>query len=133
MPPSTPKQQKLLAAMLFLFLVAIIPGLKGVWVDLRFWHAWLLHINKEGLANTYASGTDYPPVYQYILWIFTLLAGNEEAILKYTGYLRVFTIAADFWALWIVYKWIDRRIDYLFVLLFTYLNIGYSYNTLIWG
>jgi Gpi18-like mannosyltransferase len=128
-----PKQHILIAALLFLFLISMIPGLKGAWVDLRFWQGWSLYIHRNGLCNTYTSGTDYPPVYQYILWIFTLLAGTEEAILKYTGYLRVFTIAADYWALWIVYKWIDRRVDYIFILLISILNIAYSYDTLIWG
>src|SRR6186713_1688247 len=101
--------------LLFLFLTAIIPGFYGFAGDTKSWQDWAEHISESGLENAYGSYTNYPPLYHYVLWVFGKMAGSTEATGTYIGYLRIFTLAADYWALWLVYRWIDRRVDYLYV------------------
>ncbi len=122
-----------IAIILFLFMAAIIPGFYGFASDTGCWKGWAEHIYKFGLKNAYSSDTNYPPLYQYVLWLFGKMAGSLEATGTYIGYLRIFTLAADYWALWLVYRWIDRRVDYIYVLLCCMLNVGYIYNTIIFG
>lgn len=122
-----------LSGMAFLAFVALIPGLPGVKIDMDCWQAWALHIHREALPNAYSSGTNYPPLYQYFLWAFARLAGSEAAIIKYLGYLRVFTLLAEYWGLWIIYRWMEKRVDWSFLLLCSMLNVAYSYNTMLWG
>src|ERR1043165_750250 len=91
-----------IAALLFLFIMALIPGLPGQGFDTSCWKIWASYICNHGLRNAYGSGTDYPPLDQYFLWLFSKVAGTEEYVGRYIGYLRVFTLAADYWGLWLV-------------------------------
>ena len=86
-----------------------------------------------GLRHAYASGTDYLPFYQYIMWIYGKLVHNPDAIALRIGYLRCFTLFFDFLGLWYAYRWLDRKPDFLFLLLFSIHNLSYSYNTDISG
>ncbi len=127
------RKNLVLPLLLFLFLATLMPGLPGVLIDMRCWEQWAIYIRREGLSNAYGSGTNYPPFYQYVLFLFGKLASTPENISRYIGYLRLFTLVAEFWGLWIVYRWLGRRIDYSYVLLCSMLNIAYAYDTMIWG
>lgn len=129
------KTQFWLAGLLFLFTVFMIPGLHGFKGDMTFWRMWAMHDGKYGLINAYSlnANTNYPPLYHYALWAFAKMAGNDAAIQHYIGYMRIVALAADYWALWLLCKWIDRKADYIVLLLWSLLNVAYSYNTLIWG
>lgn len=121
------------AAIFFLFIVVMLPGTAGYDIDDKFWLAWLNFIHEHGLRNTYSSGTDYMPVYQYVLWAYSKFAGSPEIIAERIYYLKVVTLAFDFFSLYLLYKWIDRRYSYLLILIIALGNVGYSYNTIIWG
>jgi len=118
---------------LFIFLCVISSVLPGHASDQNLWRHWTHFIYSQGLSHAYESGTDYLPLYQYFMWIFGKLAHNAESISVHLGYLRSFTIAFEFFGLWYVYVWMEKKVDYLFLLLFSLLNISFSYNTIIWG
>ena len=118
---------------LFGFISVLFPYLPGHESDQSLWIRWSRHINSMGLRHAYASGTDYLPFYQYIMWIYGKLVHNPDAIALRIGYLRCFTLFFDFLGLWYAYRWLNRKPDFLFLLLFSILNLSYSYNTVIWG
>jgi Gpi18-like mannosyltransferase len=118
-----------------LFLLATIPGLPGHAWDMECWRNWATHNATAGLSNAYSgeSSTDYLPLYQYFLWAFGKLMGSPEAIASFVGYTRAGTLLLDFWALFLVHRWIDGRVKYYLLLSIAMLNIAYSYDTVIWG
>jgi Gpi18-like mannosyltransferase len=67
------------------------------------------------------------------MWLFGKLCGSSDVIGAKIGYLRCFTLAFDFLGVWYLWKWLDKRMDFLLLLLFLTLNISWSYNTVIWG
>ncbi len=127
------RQQIVLSCLFFVFTISLSPGLTGFIWDLGLLRNWAVNIHEKGLCNTYSSGTDYLPLFQYMLAAFVKLAGSVDDINRTICYFRMLPLAADYFALWIVYRWIDRRVDYVFLLLCGMLNIGFSYNTVIWG
>jgi Gpi18-like mannosyltransferase len=120
-------------ALLYLFLVLFAHSTGGFKYDVECFTQWTLNIYKNGLRNTYAIFNNYMPFYQYVMYAFSMLAGSEENIVKNITYLKSVTILFDFVALWYVYRWIDKKVDYLIILIISMLNICFSYNSLIWG
>lgn len=115
----------------FLSLLGIYIG--AFWPDAECWRNWSLLIFKKGLPNAYTEWNNYMPFYQYVLYGYGKLMGTEARILHYTNTLKSVTFLFDFVGLWFVYKWIDKKTDYLLLLLFSMFNLAYSYNSLIWG
>jgi len=101
--------------------------------DMECFQQWALYIHRHGLNNAYGSDTDYMPLYQYILWLYGQINGTDKAILDNISYLRCFTLAFDFLGLFYVVKWIDKKVAYYIVLVICILNLGYSFDTIIWG
>ncbi len=131
MPPISKRHRAAIIVLLFIFPLALTPGLHGQ-DDIAYWRHWTCYIMEHGLCNAYGSGTNYTPLYQYFMWLFGLLQDNCEAARHYIGYQRFFTLAFDFVGLWMVWKWLDKKTDYLVILLLSILNVSYSYNTIIW-
>lgn len=103
-------------ALLFLFLMAMLPYLPGMQFDIREgFQLWAIYIHKNGLRNAYGS-TDYMPLYQYILWVYGKIMGSEQAIINNIHYLRSFTLLFDYLGIWYVYRWIDKKTAFLFLL-----------------
>ena len=115
------------------FTIVLSPCFPGHSWDSFCWREWALYIKREGLGNVYHSWTDYLPLLHYELWLFGKLAGSEKEIVESIGFLRIFTLIFDFVALWYLYKWLGRKIDYLFILFVCLLNIAWSYNSIVWG
>lgn len=97
------------------------------------WRDWTIHIYRHGLMLAYHSGADYPPFYLYILYLFGKVWGSEQAIVEHIASLKSVTFMFDFWGLWYVYRWIDKKVDFVLLLLVSVFNIAYSYNSVIWG
>ncbi len=128
------RQTELLSVIALFVLLVFQRGFTGQGWDDNFFLNWCQYIQAHGLANTYGSGTDYLPFYQYILWLFVKLCGSDPATIALRlPYLHAFTLAFDFAGLYMVYRWIDRRLSLLAVLVLSLGNLGYSYNTLIFG
>lgn len=120
----------LLLFVLLLVLSAPLPGYRG---DMSCFLRWTNYIHINGLRQAYNGDTDYMPVYQYCLWVFGKLGGTAENIEKHFGYVRVFTLIAEFLGIYLIYKWANRSTNYRTALLFTMLNIAYIFNTVFWG
>lgn len=90
-------------------------------------------MHQHGLLQVYDCGADYLPLYQYVLWIYTKIAGSEAAIAANIHYLKLFTLLIDLLGVWYIYKWIDKKMSYAMLAIILILNIGYSYNSLVWG
>lgn len=119
---------------IFSFITAMLPELPGLEYDIRnCWEAWALHIHHNGLRNAYGSTTDYMPIYQYILWGYSKIMGSDAAISSHLYYVRCVILLFDFWGLWYVYKWMDKKLAYFVVATIGILNISYVYDTIIWG
>lgn len=112
----------------------MLPHIPGMLYDIHeCFEPWALHIKRQGLRNAYGSTTDYMPIFQYILWIYDKLAGTEAAISANFRYTSCFVLIGDFVALWYVYKWIDKKLPYFALLSLCILNLGFSYDTILWG
>ncbi len=118
--------------LLFLFVAMLLPSLPGMMYDIGKFREWALYIHQHGLRNAYGN-TDYMPFFQYCLWLYVKLMGSEQAIADHVYYLRCITLLFDFAGLWYVFKWINRKYAYFILLTICILNIGYSYDSLIWG
>lgn len=127
------RAELLLVFLLFSFLVFLLPYLPGHGFDNQCWQDWAWFNYTNGLRNAYGSGTNYLPLYHYILWGYAKLVGNADHLGVYINNLRAFTLLFDIIGLWLVYRWIDRRWPFYLLVLLNMLNLGYSYNTLIWG
>ncbi|WP_276133888.1 hypothetical protein [Polluticoccus soli] len=102
------------------------------------WTVWASHDLKEGLSNAYNDPnspmrTNYLPVFHYILYVFGLICGSEKIINENVHYIKLATLAIDWLGLWYIYKWIDKKIAFYWLVILSLVNIAYSYNTLIWG
>jgi Gpi18-like mannosyltransferase len=87
----------------------------------------------RALSMPMASDTDYMPIFQYMLWVYEKLAGTEKAVIDNLRYISCFVLLGDYIGVWYVYKWTDKKTAYFVMLLLCILNLGYSYNTILWG
>lgn len=135
MPPDSSTNRLLRATLLLfvLFVAFILPSLPGYGYDAWCWREWTKHIMGHGLPEAYGSGTDYPPVMHYILWLFGAVMGKAESVELYYPFLRLFTLAVELLGVSIVWRWTGRRSAYAALALFWLLNIAASYNTIVWG
>lgn len=123
----------LITVMLFAFLV-IIGARVGEHYDHFYWEWWATAIFKHGLSNVYAtSDTNYMPFIQYVLYVYAKCMGSVSEIARHTAYLKVVPIAFNFLGLWYIYRFIDKSKAFLAVLLINVLNLGFSFNSVIWG
>jgi Gpi18-like mannosyltransferase len=118
--------------MYFLLLMVFTPDF---WfkTDLDCWKYWSYYTDKEGMDQVYHCGTNYPPVYLYILRFFdVIMGGHESALLHYTR-IKWITLIFDFLPVFILFfagmKELLHR-NYHWFLLF---NAAYLFNTLAWG
>lgn len=125
--------KKYLVILLFIFLSLVGAHTGGFRYDLECFKNWSLHIFTNGLPHAYTEWNNYMPFYQYVMWVYGKIAGSEEEIGHLIMHIKVVAIAFDFLGLWYVYKWIDKKVDFLLVLLFNMLNIAYAYNSVVWG
>lgn len=114
-------------------LLVVTPSLGGYSFDINSWRAWSKHLLHHGLSKAYGSGSDYPVLYQYVLWLYAKLAGSDENIDAGIAYLRLVTLAADLVSLRLVFVWTKRRTPFRTMVVFTFLNVGFLFNALVWG
>ncbi|RYE21889.1 MAG: DUF2029 domain-containing protein [Sphingobacteriales bacterium] len=131
----TKKNEKvLLLALLFLFFACIFRFLPGFVPDLNSFAGWAIAIKNDGLRYVYThSDTNYLPFYQYVLYVYSKLMGSEWNITYYINELKLFTLAFEMLGLWYIYKWTDKKTSFLTLIFVSLLNLGFSYNTILWG
>ncbi len=118
---------------LYITLALLAPQIGGFDYDALCFKTWAAHIFNKGLQNAYTEWNNYMPVFQYVLYIYNKLQGSEEAILRNIYQLKILTLLFDFAGLWYIYRWIDKKTDFMVLVLCNMLNVAYAYNTIFWG
>lgn len=130
---SSKTMQATIVVFLYITFALLASHIAGFEFDFFCFKNWATHIFTNGLPHAYTAWNNYTPFYQYVLWLYGKIAGSTQAIASGIFYLKAFTLLFDIWGLWIVYKWIEDKTDFLLLLLFNMLNFAYIYNTVIWG
>lgn len=119
--------------LLFLLYLIILPRQYFVY-DFEFWADWALYIHRHGITQIYHAPTiNYHPLFLYVLYVYDLLMGSEELILKNINFIKFFPMVFDFLPIVVLcgfrQKLVEEKIPYMFLLL----NIAYVFNSMIWG
>lgn len=121
-------------ALLFALLVFLTPR-SGAYFDLDYWERWAVYIFRHGLGNTYLyDDNNYPPLYQYLLWVYAKVTGSEAKLSHYRSFLKVLVLPFDFAGAILAVRVFgrgDANQRFLASLLLL-LNVGYVYNTVVW-
>jgi Gpi18-like mannosyltransferase len=117
----------------FAFLFILCAYLPGFADDVNCWRRWAVHIHEHGLSNIYDSDSNYLPVYHYILWFYGKICGTKEAIESNVFVLKWITLLIEAVGFVYVYKWLGNKQALISILLLGLLNIGASYNNIVWG
>lgn len=119
--------------LLVLFVTVLLRHTFGHWWDNDLFKIWATHNAQWGLTKIYYSGSDYLPLYHYILYGYARLLGNAETLADWFPSIHMITFLFDILGIWFIYKWIEKRYDFNTLLLLLVFNVSYTYNTLIWG
>lgn len=120
-------------ALWFGILLLLLPKY-GFPIDYNFWARWATYIHRHGLGNIYqVEDNNYNPFYHYILYLYAKLAGNRPAIWINIHWLKAFTLLFDFASAIIAASFIKNYKKRLLLSFALLLNIGYLYNSWIWG
>jgi len=119
-----------------ILLITLIPQ-TGHGFDNYCWQKWAEYSFSNGISNIYNSGTDYLPLYHYVLYIYAKLQGNIDAINNNIYDLKMVSIFFEFASSLILFKILkDHSGNFYKSILFSLfylLNISVLYNSLIWG
>jgi Gpi18-like mannosyltransferase len=126
-------KNRILLALLFLLYIIILPRQYFVY-DFEFWTDWALYIHRHGLTQIYHNPTvNYHPLLLYVLYVYDLIMGTEELIIRNINYIKLFPMLFDFLPIVVLcsfrQKMVEEKIPFLFLLL----NISYLFNSMIWG
>ena len=89
------KKYLFLTILLFLLFMIILPH-SGHDYDSYCWRSWAEYIYKNSLGQVYHSGTDYLPLYHYILALFSFTQKSFENIEKNIYLLKGITLVFHF-------------------------------------
>lgn len=125
---------------IYILITAVITFLTpvtGQLFDTSCWINWSTYAFNHGLAHVYKSGTDYLPLYHYILYIYGSLQGSEENIIKNIHHLKLVTLCFEAGSALLLYHVLNEKFKnswkaLLFSLMY-FLNFAVLYNSIIWG
>jgi Gpi18-like mannosyltransferase len=126
------RKARLEIGLLFLLFIIILPR-QYMDYDMSFWRQWALYIHEHGVSNAYNSGTNYLPVYIYILYAFDLMQGSAEAISRNIWQIKLVPMFFDFLPFFVLCCFRQRLFPFKTPYLFILLNIAYLFNSMIWG
>ena len=120
--------------MFYIMLVCVLPEHSGL-VDLHgFWDIWSAAIFEHGVSQVYNfSDCNYPPLYIYLLKMYTLTQSSKESIFDNIIQLKAYFLVFDFIgaiSILLLLPKKERNPIYPFFFLF---NIAFIYNSYIWG
>ena len=126
-----------ISAMIYILFLSILPR-KGHGADFWCWSRWATYIYEHGLGNVYDSGTDYLPLYHYVLFLFGKLQDSAEEIKQNIHYLKAFSLVFHFISGYFLFRLVrsgtNKNWDNVLLhTMFYVLNIAVLYNTIIWG
>lgn len=128
------KEYYIFSLLLFSIVLFILPD-RCHGDDMGCWRNWASYTYEHGLVNVYNSGTDYLPLYHYILWGFGAMKESVDQIAADIKYIKLITFLFHLVNGFIFIKLIrcinqqgDIRQSIFYVL-----NASVLYNTLLWG
>ncbi|WP_227768134.1 glycosyltransferase 87 family protein [Hymenobacter sp. 15J16-1T3B] len=102
--------------------------------DFWLWVRWAQYSRAHGLGNVYAvPGNNYNPLYHYMLWLFGQLAGSSAAIETQRYSLKLLTLPFDVAGALLAASLAGGGRRRFLSSLGLLLNLGYLYNSLVWG
>jgi len=120
-------------AIAYVILLLLMPNFGHAW-DCACWGMWATRMNSNGIASAYTEGStvNYLPLYLYVLRGYGYLVGTEKIFpLIYT--LKVVTLLFDVGSAIIISSYFREKKRAWQYILFTLINIGFIYNTIIWN
>lgn len=126
--------------LLFIFYISLMPHTGHGW-DFLCWREWMKNDFTDGLAHAYLYRpnftTDYLPLWHYFLYAFGWFQGSTKRIEANIHWLKMIPLLFEFLGGFVLIKLIRKKFsnpnDVFFYSLLLFLNIGYFYNSLIWG
>ncbi|QNJ98383.1 hypothetical protein [Constantimarinum furrinae] len=126
----------MVSVLLYALFIFLMPQ-SSYHLDMLLWQKWTVHTFEYGLGNAYGSGTDYLPLYHYILYLFGKIQGSTAKIAFNIHWLKAITLVFHFISAWFVILFIRHKEDTLhksiIYALFYLANIAILYNSIIWG
>jgi Gpi18-like mannosyltransferase len=121
---------------ILILLIVLTPN-TGHHFDIQFWVTWSTYNLTHGWSKIYESGTDYLPLYHYILGTFGRIQGSPEEIAANIGYMKCFNLLFEFGSTLILAMLLRRngfsnKMSFIFSL-FYLCNLAVLHNSLIWG
>lgn len=131
-PQPTTKQIWILTAMIFLLYVLLIPK-NFFGVDGSYWTDWTTYLHSHKISEAYNNTSiNYPPLYLYMLKVFSAPFNSTEKLLKYLYHTKIISLAFDFITVVLALRWLLLWHIQPLNILFLLLNIAFIYNSLIW-
>jgi Gpi18-like mannosyltransferase len=117
----------------YLVLLLVMPNFGHAW-DCACWGMWATRMNSHGIASAYTEGStvNYLPLYLYVLRAYAWLVGTEQ-IYPYIYTLKIVTLLFDVGSAMIISSYFKHQKRAWQYVIFTLLNIGFIYNTIIWN
>jgi len=97
------------------------------------WINWSIYLSEHGLGSAYSGPTNYPPIMQYVLWLYAKIQVNTDNLVSNIYILKAFSLVFDFLGAWMVVKLVNREKKKIFYFFLLVLNPIFVYNTLMWG
>jgi hypothetical protein len=128
-------KEVIIYVLLLFMLILLCPHDQFV-ADAKAWTDWSSYMLHHGLAQIYHCTTtdvNYNPFYLIILNGYAHLMGSDSAIVANVYMLKFFTLAIEWIGVIYLCYAIGDKENRLTNFLFCFLNIGFLYNTLLWG
>ncbi len=119
-------------ALIILYIIGAY-NYEGMSFDFDCWSRWAWFAKENGLSNIYQSDSNYYPLYHYFLWGFALFYDSFDSLIQHLWLMRLLSFGFDIFGVYLVYLLINKKSNFVSLLLFSLLNVGFYYNSLIWG
>ncbi len=121
---------------ILVLLIVLTPN-TGHHFDIQFWVTWSSYNLTHGWSKIYESGTDYLPLYHYVLGVFGRIQGSPEEIAANIRDMKYFNLMFEFGSTLILATLLRRngysnKQSFIFSL-FYLCNLAVLHNSLIWG
>jgi len=100
--------------------------------DIRIFVYWSNYVYEHGFTKAYKTIINYQPINIYLFYIIGFYQKYFGNISETYNILKLIVLLFDMWGIWLITRFTvpKRRIR---IILFSFINIAYWYNTIIWG
>lgn len=120
-----------LLGVIFLFFAIFLPS-SGFRSDIRYWSEWSNFVYKHGITNAYETDVNYLPINIYLFYLIGFYQKYFGKISETYNILKLIVLFFDMWGVWLITRFTTHS-RHLRIILFSFINIAFWYNTIIWG